>query len=144
MCSINSSLNKFRGSLVGALLGDCLGAPFEGRYWGHGMIVEDSVIKDEISPEKLEKKKKGFIMVYTGNLSQTKYMPNPNVWHTPILGATNFFSNILGGTNKIFGERVGGMNFVPQICRGTNFFYQNFKNPHSLHVPWKYNVHFNF
>lgn len=34
MASIDSNLlaSKFRGCLVGGLLGDCLGAPYEGAY----------------------------------------------------------------------------------------------------------------
>ena len=30
MCSVTNMVSKFRGCLIGGLIGDCLGAPFEG------------------------------------------------------------------------------------------------------------------
>ena len=37
------SKDRYRASLVGALIGDCLGAPFECDFWN-----DDGISKDEI------------------------------------------------------------------------------------------------
>jgi ADP-ribosylglycohydrolase len=48
--SCESLLSKFKGALVGAVVGDCIGSVFEG-YWGKGFAVEKVL---RLSIEKLE------------------------------------------------------------------------------------------
>jgi len=36
---------KFQGCMVGGLIGDCLGAPFESEYWSQNGISKEKLTK---------------------------------------------------------------------------------------------------
>ena len=58
-------VDRYRGCLVGALVGDCLGSPFEGFCWMDSETISRSDIIKEIEPKMLRKKSK-HTMRYTG------------------------------------------------------------------------------
>ena len=71
MLSLKSSLDRFQGCLVGALIGDCLGAPFEGSCWAEGRgIAKEKIIK-LINPNQMNLKDNGS-KLYTDDTAMAK------------------------------------------------------------------------
>lgn len=62
-------LDRFQGCLVGALIGDCLGAPFENTCFAGGIPKERIV--NTINPEKMSTKENGS-RKYTDDTAMTK------------------------------------------------------------------------
>ena len=62
--------DRFQGCLVGSVIGDCLGAPFEMQHWDEYAIPRQQIIK-LICPKELTKKSIKF--KYTGNLLLSIY-----------------------------------------------------------------------
>ncbi|RWS00714.1 Poly(ADP-ribose) glycohydrolase ARH3-like protein [Dinothrombium tinctorium] len=68
MCTQVSQLaNKFRGTLIGALLGDCLGAPFEGDF-----VVTKSVLTNYVTKLQVETGSVLQMYSYTDDTAMTK------------------------------------------------------------------------
>lgn len=63
MCSINKIQSRFRGSLIGVLVGDCIGAPFEGRR------VDPTCLIEQI--DRVVKSSNGDYLMYTDDTAMT-------------------------------------------------------------------------
>ncbi|KFB42807.1 AGAP002530-PA-like protein [Anopheles sinensis] len=99
-------LAKFRGTLLGALVGDCCGAPFEGQLMDSGskLILRKNLDKLEGPAFKAPYKK------YTDDtamtLQVTKTLLDPNGFSQKLL-AKNFVVEFFKESNRGYGAAIG-------------------------------------
>ena len=71
----NMSEGKFQGCMVGGLVGDCLGAPFESSYWSQNGIQKEKITKKLFDKNGCLKSKKKYTGKYVFCLLYTSPSP---------------------------------------------------------------------